>query len=94
MMIDFEVWIYRGIIAIAAIIIWWAVRRFAINVMDKFDELIKAIASLDGKYIAQEGQIKQIADQQGDHSKRLNDHATRLRNAELKQARCRNYQEK
>lgn len=85
-MSEFELWLYRGLIAVLILIVAWAARMFASKVFDKFDKLIVAVQSLTGQLITHEGQIKQICDRQTDHSARLNDHSKRIRGIELGQA--------
>ncbi|MFZ4545930.1 MAG: hypothetical protein ACOYN4_00765 [Bacteroidales bacterium] len=43
---EFETWVYRGLIAIGVIIIWWAAKRFISKVLDKLDQLIEKIDKL------------------------------------------------
>ncbi|MEI6062052.1 MAG: hypothetical protein WCR72_15225 [Bacteroidota bacterium] len=88
-MSEFEMWLYRGLIAVLGVIVAWGVKLFASKVFTKFDELIEAVNALSGKYLTHEGQIKQVVDQQFDHAKRLNDHGARIRQVELKQAEIR-----
>ena len=86
-MSEFEMWVYRGLIGLLIAVIGWVIKNFTTKVTRKLDELIDAMNSLSGKYIAQEGQIKQVVDVQSDHAKRLNDHSERLRQVEIKQAK-------
>ena len=85
-MSDFEYWVYRGLIAVLLMIVGWVIKSFATKVTDKLDQLIEAMHALASKNIAHESQLKQISEQQADHSNRLNDHAARIRDVELKQA--------
>ena len=86
-MSDFEIWVYRGLIAALVVVIGWVIKGFATKVTNKLDELIEAMNGLAGKYIAHEGQIKQVIDQQTDHSARLNDHGGRIRTLEIEHAK-------
>ena len=84
---EFEIWIYRGLIAALFLIVGWVVKLFATKVFDKFDELIQAVNALSSQYAAHEGQIKQVVDLQADHSNRLNDHGGRIRTLEIEHAK-------
>jgi|GEM_PF-1830637 len=83
-MSGFELWFYRGLVAILVIVVWWAIRRFATQVTTKLDQLIAAIQELSGKNIEHTERLNQLTQQQTDHTSRLNDHSKRIRNLELK----------
>jgi hypothetical protein len=77
---EFEIWLYRGLIAALVMIVGYVVKVFATRVTDRLDKLIEAMNT-------HEGRIKQIVEQQSDHSKRLNDHGGRIRSLEIEHAK-------
>jgi len=81
-MSDFEIWIYRLIIAALAVVVWYAVQRL----IKKFDELIDSINKLKETYAAQEAKINGVNVQLKDHTDRLNDHGKRIRQIEINNA--------
>ena len=81
---EFEVWLYRALIAALVMIVGYVVKVFATRVIDRLDKLIEAMTT-------HEGRIKQIEEQQVDHSKRLNDHGERIRKVEIEHAKGCNY---
>lgn len=81
-MSDFEIWIYRVVISVLAIVLWFGIQRL----IRKFDELIKSINELTAQSGQQQEQIKGIHNTIFDHNTRLNDHGKRLRQLELDQA--------
>ena len=85
-MSDFEIWIYRIIIAALAVIVWFGIQRL----IAKLDELIKSINALSENYKVQANQIMVIFNQLKDFTSRLNDHAKRIRDIEIKRAKCNN----
>lgn len=88
----FEVWAYRGLIALLLVVLWYVVRKFTSNISFKFnqitekiDVLIEAIRGLGETNVAHEERIKSIQKSVDDHTKRLNDHSKRIREIEIKQ---------
>jgi hypothetical protein len=80
---EFEIWLYRGLIAALVMIVGYVVKVFATRVTDRLDKLIDAMNT-------HEGRISQIVQTQEDHSKRLNDHGGRIRTLEIDHAKgCR-----
>ena len=77
---EFEIWLYRGLIAGLVMIVGYGIKVFATRVTDRLDKLIEAMNT-------HEGRIKQIVEQQADHSKRLNDHGGRIRTLEIDHAK-------
>jgi len=82
-MTDFEIWIYRIVISVLGIVLWFGIQRL----IRKFDELIKSINELTAESRTQQEQIKGINNTVADHTSRLNDHAKRLRSIEIDQAK-------
>lgn len=78
-MSDFEIWIYRLVITVLAIILWFAIQRL----INKFDELITSIDNLTLQAGKQESQIKVLNDVVLEHRERLNKHGDRIRSLEL-----------
>jgi hypothetical protein len=82
---EFEIWIYRGLIGFILMVIWYFIKRWSVKIDQKFDELIKAVNQVGLKNETQNGQIEILNRVQATHETRLNDHAKRLRNVELNQ---------
>jgi predicted PurR-regulated permease PerM len=80
---DFEIWIYRLVITVLGIILWWGIQRL----IKKFDELINSINELTQQSGQQQEQIKGINNTISDHTSRMNDHAKRIRTIEIEQAK-------
>lgn len=76
-MSEFEVWMYRLIIAGLALILWWGTQRL----IRKFDELIESINELTSESKTQ----RELLSTQ---NKRIEDHAARIRSLEIKRAEC------
>lgn len=81
---DFEVWIYRFVISVLGVILWFGIQRL----IKKFDELIQSINDLTAQSGQQQEQIKGIHNTIYDHNKRMNDHSQRMRKIELEHASC------
>lgn len=77
---EFEIWLYRGLIAALVMIVGYVIKVFATRVTDRLDKLIEAMNT-------HEGRISQIVQTQADHSKRLNDHGGRIRTLEIDHAK-------
>ena len=80
----FEIWLYRIIISVLAVVLWYSIQRL----VRKFDELIRSINELTQQSGQQQEQIKGIHNNILDHTTRLNDHGKRLRQLELEHAKC------
>jgi hypothetical protein len=80
-------WLTLAIIGGAAVVIWWSFRTWIKGVNARFDLLISEIQDLSKSLVAQNGRIQTIEKSLGTHDVRLNDHAKRLRQLELKQAK-------
>lgn len=83
-MTDFEIWIYRIVISVLAIVLWYGIQRL----IKKFDELIRSINELTQQSGQHQEQIKGINTMISDHTARMNDHAARIRTIELEHAKC------
>ena len=83
-MTDFETWLYRLIIGVLGLILWWGIQRL----IKKFDELIESINKLTATSEGHQEQIKSLNGQITDQNKRINDHASRIRSLEIKRAEC------
>lgn len=79
-MSEFEIWAYRGIIAVAFLILWWGFQRL----IKKFDELIKSIEKLTLQNQSHNDQLKVLNEVVRDHRIRINRHDDRIRNIEQK----------
>lgn len=72
---EFEIWIYRALIGIALVILWWIVQRWANQISTKLDDLIAAMNIVAQKNIEQEVRIGML-------EKRVSDHSIRIRQLE------------
>ncbi len=79
-MSEFEIWAYRGIIAIAFLILWWGFQRL----IKKFDELIKSIEKLTLQNQSHNDRLKVLDEVVRDHRVRINKHDDRIRKIEQK----------
>ncbi len=87
-MTEFEIWLYRSLIILLLVIIWFVVKSFSVSITKKIDELINSINELTKEMATQRGEITQLTNGQHDHSNRLNDHGKRIRQLELDRAAC------
>lgn len=79
---DFEIWVYRGLIGLLLIILWFVVQRFTKKIDEKFDELIAAVHDLSKSSALQNSEIRHIERKAEAHDTRLNDHSKRIRKLE------------
>lgn len=91
---EFELWVYRGLIAVLVLIASYFIRKFADRVTDKLDEMITAMNLLSEKNVTNESRITRILDQQLEHTKRLNGHGERIRKVEIEHAKGCNHKDK
>lgn len=80
---EFEIWIYRTLIAIMAVVLWFAIQRL----IKKFDELIRSINELTLQNQSHNDQLKLLNDVVKEHRERLNKHGDRIRDIELHQTK-------
>ncbi|HNX87713.1 MAG TPA: hypothetical protein PKH58_01410 [Paludibacteraceae bacterium] len=89
-MTPFETWLYRGIIAVILLIVWYFIQRFVNNVQDKLDDIQDGINKLNNQSGVHEERLKAMNMAIESQGERLNDHSQRLRMVETNQAKCRN----
>lgn len=82
---EFEIWIYRGLIGFVIMVLWYFIRRWSVKIDQKFDKIIDAVNKVGLRNEEQNGQIEILNRVQATHEKRLNDHSERLRNIEINQ---------
>jgi len=85
---EFEIWLYRGLLTVLIILIFFLLRRWINRIDGKFDELIKAVKELALDGVKHAEQIKFINDRLKNGETRLNDHSSRLRCLETKSRKC------
>lgn len=85
----FEIWIYRGLIAILLIIVWYVVKKFTAGILTKIDIVIQKLSELALSSNTHEERIANLINADKQFAKRLDDHAIRLRNVETVQKACR-----
>ena len=88
-MSDFETWVYRGVIAVTLIILWY----FARQVLNQLKEMNVQLKQMNDKGIVHDGKLELINNTVDDHRNRLNDHSKRIRTVEQKQDRCKTCRE-
>lgn len=88
-MTQFEFWIVGIIVAGLTAVVWYSVQRL----ISKIDELIVSVNRLSENYLVQQSQISGILNNIKDVLSRLNDHGKRLRDIEIKRAKCKNCNE-
>lgn len=81
---DFEIWVYRGLIAAMIGLIYFLFQKWIKRIDLKFDELIKAVQDLSRDGVRHSEQIFGINDRLRAHDGRLNDHSNRIRKLETK----------
>lgn len=79
-MSEFEIWTYRSLAIILITIIGYGIKKL----IAKIDELIEEIQKLALKEVEHEKEIEFINDRLRNGDNRLNDHACRIRNLEVK----------
>ncbi len=75
----------------SATVIWWGVRSFSTRIIEKLDELIKTVASLDSKYIAQQVEIRNLKEKTAEHSRSIEGLRNKVNEVATKQAGCVNF---
>lgn len=83
----FEIWMYRGIIAVLLMISWYFIRVWAKRIEEKFDTVIKTLQDMGLKNKEQTMLIQNLMDNKKSVGNRLNDHSKRIRNLELDTAK-------
>jgi len=92
-MTPFETWLYRALIAVVLIILWYFIQRFITNIQDKLDDIQEGINKLNNQSVVHEERLKAMNLAIESHGERLNDHSQRIRSIETTQAKCRNCSE-
>jgi hypothetical protein len=85
----FELWIYRGLIAILLVIVWYVVKKFTAGILTKIDIVIQKLSDLALSNNTHEERITNLIEADKQFAKRLDDHAIRIRKIETKQSACR-----
>ena len=83
-MSEFETWLYRGIIGLALVVIWYFLRRL----LTEIQEMNANIKLIGEKGLIHDGKLELVDNKVTQHESRLNDHTLRLRNVERKQDSC------
>jgi hypothetical protein len=83
-MTEFETWLYRGIIAVALIVIWYFLSRL----LTEIQEMNANIKLIGEKGLVHDGKLELVDNKVTQHESRLNDHTNRLRCVERKQDSC------
>ena len=81
---EFETWLYRGIIGIALFIIWYFLNRLLVEIK----EMNVNIKSISDKGIIHDGKLELVESEVKQHTERLKDHSARIRTVERKQDAC------
>lgn len=84
MITEFEVWLYRGSIAILLIVLWYLAKQ----VLGQLKEMNTNIKALGEKGIQHDGKLELVQKEVSDQTKRLDDHSKRIRDVERKQDNC------
>ena len=83
-MSEFEVWIYRGVIVVLLVIVWY----FAKGILVQLKEMNNSLKNLNDKSLIHDGNLMLVHDKISNHETRINDHAQRLRKVESRQDLC------
>ena len=78
-MSEFEIWLYRSLIAILVLLVGWYMQKL----IAKIDELITTIQELAKNDVKQAQQIENIHDRLRVNDVRLDDHSQRIRKLEV-----------
>ena len=81
---DFEIWIYRGLIGFVLMVLWYFIRRWSVKIDLKFDKLIDAVNQVGLKNEEQNGDLKLLKSRVDTHNDRLNSHSKSIRELEIK----------
>jgi len=90
----FELWFYRGALAVFFAILYFLFQKWIGRIDKRFDELIEAVNDISKSLVRQSVEIGNLTKRVDSNDKRLYDHSRRLRNMENKQAGCLNYKKK
>ena len=75
---SFEIWIYRGLIGLLLLVLWWVIRSAWNQLNEKFDKLIEAVERANVENIKQTKDIENLEKRVDTHDERLNDHSKRI----------------
>ena len=81
---EFEIWIYRIMLSVLGVILWYVLRQWYKKVDTKFDRLIRVVEKIGINNERQNGDIRILSMRQQEHQTRLNNHSERIRKVELK----------
>lgn len=70
---QFEIWVYRGLIGLLLIVVWWVVKRWADGISNKFDKLIKLMNDYTTKTAEQEVRLSTLEKRADNHGERIRD---------------------
>lgn len=90
-MIEFEVWIYRALIAGFFVVVFYLFKQWSTKIDRKFDQLIEAINNLRIDTARQNSEIFNVTKRIDSHDTRLGDHSKRIRTIENNQNKCENF---
>ena len=96
-MTEFELWVYRGVIGVLLLLVWWVVRKAITNMESKFDSTNSRIERVAASVIKISDSVNdavsqiKIRDERmsnmmkllDTHDVRINDHSARIRNIEI-----------
>lgn len=94
---EFEIWIYRGVIGILLLLVWWVVKKSITNIELKFDSTNSRIERVATSVLNISNSVNdavteiKIRDERmsnmmkllDTHDVRINDHSARIRNIEI-----------
>lgn len=83
-MSEFEMWVYRGAIAILLAILWYLGK----GVLKQLKEINSTLKSVQIQNTRTQKDVEAIKKEQANHEGRLNNHAERIREIELVQEGC------
>lgn len=86
-MVEFKVWVLSGIVAILLGVLGWIIRVAAKAIINRLDEMIKQNEAFGRTLVWQNGEISSLKSRVGVNERRINDHAKRLRDVEIKQSK-------
>jgi len=87
-MSEFETWVYRGVIAVLAIILWYLLQNGFYNISKTLKEMLEEIRALNTLIARHDEKILSIHSEIDKMQMQLNDHSEKIRDIERIQDQC------
>lgn len=83
-------WILTAVVAALGTVLWWSIRGWIKGVNTRITEILGSLQIMGNKNVGFEKDIARLDKSIDSHDKRMHDYSERIREMEVKQAKCRN----